>query len=109
MGLSAAGIKRFAKSVWKSFKSEFGVLEMNLNAAKGEVDEEIRLASEQKLHDIHVLQLIEHEENRLHRMQQLTEVKESRAFRETHVRALAEAKDLRIQKVVKEEGDWINL
>ena len=82
---------------------------MNLNAAKNEVDEEIRLASEQKLHRIHELQLIEYEESRLHRLQQLTEAQESSAFRERQVLALAEAENLQIQKVVREEGDWINL
>ncbi|KAF8252017.1 hypothetical protein K440DRAFT_658299 [Wilcoxina mikolae CBS 423.85] len=111
------GIKRFAKSVWKSFKSDFGLLEENLSAAKDEVDAEIKLASEQEAHHCRELQLIEFKENqfhrsqhsveiqesRLYRSQQLVEANENQLFRSQQMIALAEAKELRVQKVAREE------
>lgn len=71
------------------------------------MDEEIKLASEHRLHHVHELQLIEHEENRLYRSQQLVEAQVGKSFRERQERALAEAEDLRVQKAIKEEGDVI--
>jgi hypothetical protein len=71
------------------------------------VDEEIKLASEQRLHHVHELQLIEHEENRLYRSQQLVEAQVGKAFRERQERALAEAKELRVQRAIREEGDVV--
>lgn len=72
------------------------------------MDEEIKLASEQKLHHVHELQLIEYKENQLHRSQQLAEAQDSRAFRERQERALARAEILQVQKAIKEEGDIAN-
>lgn len=46
-------MKRFVKSLWKDFKSDFEQLEENISATKEEVDEKIKLASEQKMQRIH--------------------------------------------------------
>ena len=97
-------MKRFVKSLWKDFKSDFGQLEENVSAAKGEVDEEIRLASEQKIQRIHEQLLIESEEAQMQRSQQSTEIKESKDFRSQQTLALAKTEELRIQKSIKEEG-----
>ncbi|KAF8241688.1 hypothetical protein K440DRAFT_591719, partial [Wilcoxina mikolae CBS 423.85] len=111
------GIKRFAKSAWKSFKDDFGLLEENLSAAKDEVNEEIRLACEQEAHHSRELQRIEFKENQIHRSQHLVEIQESRLhrskqlveanenqlFRSQQMISLAEAKELQVQKVVREE------
>ena len=97
-------MKRFVKSLWKDFKGDFGQLEENISAAKGEVDEEIQLASEQKIQRIHEHLQIESKQAQIQRSQQLTEIKESRVFRSQQTLALAETKELRIQKVIKEEG-----
>lgn len=40
------GWTRFHKSFWKPFKTEFGLIEDNLESSSQDVDEEIRLASE---------------------------------------------------------------
>ncbi|KAN0068786.1 ankyrin [Elaphomyces granulatus] len=83
------GIKRFAKSLWKTFKADFGELEESISAAREEVSEEIKLASEQAEHEFRQLQIIENQENRRFRTQQIS--------------ALAETRDRRVQKVVMEE------
>lgn len=97
-------MKRFVKSIWKDFKYDFKQLEDNISAAKDDVDEEIKLASEQKIHRIHEQLQIESNSAGSHRLQQLTEIKESRAFRSQQTLALAETKELRIRKIIKEEG-----
>lgn len=97
-------MKRFVKSLWKDFKGDFGQLEENISAAKEEVDEEIKLASEQKMQLIHEQLQIESEQAQIQRSQQLTEIKESKVFRSQQTLALAETKELRIQKIIKEEG-----
>lgn len=116
---SITGIKRFAKSAWKTFKGDFGLLEENLSAAKDDVNEEIRLASEQEAYHGRELQRIEFKANRIHRSRHLAEMQESQlhrstqlaeandnqSFREQQMIALAEAKELRVQKAVREEGN----
>ncbi|MCJ1424468.1 hypothetical protein MMC29_002356 [Sticta canariensis] len=97
------GVKRFVNSLWKDFKSDFGQLEENISAAKVEVDEEIRLASEQKIQQIHEQLLIESEEAQIQRSQQLTEIEESKDFRSQQTLALAKTEELHIQKLIKEE------
>jgi len=113
------GTKRFVKSAWKTFKGDFGLLEENLSAAKDDVNEEIRLASEQEAHRSRELQRIEFKENQIYRFRHLAEIQESQlhrsiqlaetndnqSFREQQMLALAEAKELRVQKVVREEGN----
>lgn len=47
---------------------------------------------------------IESEQAQIQRSQQLTEITESRVFRSQQTLALAETKELRIKKVIKEEG-----
>lgn len=97
-------MKRFVKSPWKNFKGDFGQLEENLSAAKEEVDEEIRLASDQKIQQIHDQLQIESKEAQIQRSQQLTEIKENRIFRSEQRLALAKTEELEIQKIIKEEG-----
>jgi hypothetical protein len=97
-------MKRFVKSLWKDFKGDFGQLEENISVAKEEVDEEIKLASEQKMQRIYEQLQIESKEAHTQRSQHLTEIKENRVFRSQQMLALAETKELRIQKIIKEEG-----
>ena len=93
-------------------------MEANLTAARHEVDEEIRLASEQKAHDGHELQQLECGKNERHRSDYLVEVQRSRMhcspqqkestanrlFRPLQLVDMAERKELRVHKAVKEEG-----
>ncbi|KAN0066982.1 ankyrin [Elaphomyces granulatus] len=83
------GIKRFTKSLWKTFKADFGEIEERISAAREEVSEEIKLASEQAEHEFRQLQMIENQENRRFRAQQIS--------------VLAETRDRRVQKIVMEE------
>jgi hypothetical protein len=92
-------------SLWKTFKADFGELEERLSAAREEVCEEIKLASEQAAHEFHQLQMIENRENQVFRLLQSTEVEENRYFRSQQALALTEAQDRRIQKLVREEGN----
>ena len=93
-------------------------MEANLTAAKHEVDEEIRLASEQKAHRGRELQQLECEKNEHHRSDYLVEVQRSRMhralqqkeltanrlFRSLQLVGMAEQKELQVQKAIKEEG-----
>lgn len=91
-------------SLWKDFKGDFEQLEENISVAKEEVDEEIKLASEQKTQRIYEQLQIESKKAHAQRLQQLTEIKENGIFRSQQMLALAETKELRIQKIIKEEG-----
>lgn len=79
-----------------------------MSAAKTEVDEEIKLASEQKMQQkmqrIHEQLQIESNEARTQRSQQLAEIEENRVFRSQQTLALAKTEELRIQMIIKEEG-----
>jgi hypothetical protein len=99
------GTKRFAMSLWKTFKADFGELEERISAAREEVSEEIKLASEHAAHEFRQLQMIETRENQVFRLLQSAEVKENRRFRSRQTSALAETQDQRVQKFVKEEGN----
>ena len=93
-------------------------METNLTAARHEVDEEIRLASEQKAHDGRELQRLECGMNERHRSDYLAEVRKSRMhrslqrkelyanrlFRALQLVDMAEKKELQVQKAIKEEG-----
>jgi hypothetical protein len=96
------------KSVWKSFKTDFAEIEENLDAARGEIREEIQLASEETAHGFRQLQLIEFKENQLHRQKQVVAIEENRDFHLQQISALMEAQDRRIQKAIKEEGNVIS-
>jgi hypothetical protein len=99
------GIKRFAKSLWKSFKVEFAELEENLIAAREEIKEEIQLASEQAAHGFRRLQLIEIKENQVHRSRQVAEVEENKKFRSQQILVADETRARQIQKLVNNEGN----
>ena len=47
LSILTVGMKRFVKSLWKDFNSDFGQLEENISAAKEEVDE-MKFASGQR-------------------------------------------------------------
>ena len=93
-------------------------METNLTAARHEVDEEIRLASEQKANHGRELEqlecgtnerhrsdhLVEARRSRMHRSLQQKEITASRLFRSLQLVDMAEQKELQIQKAVKEEG-----
>ena len=97
-------MKRFVKSLWKDFKGDFRQLEENISAAKEEVDEEIKLASEQKMQLIHEQLQVDSKQAQSQYSQQLTEIKESRLFRSQQKVALAKNEELRIQKIINQES-----
>ncbi len=99
------GVKRFTMSLWKTFKADFGELEERISAARGEVCEEIKLASEQAAHEFRQLQMIETRENQVFRSLQSAETRENRRFRLQQTSALAETQDRLVQKCVREEGN----
>jgi hypothetical protein len=99
------GIKRVAKSFWKSFKVEFAELEESLIAAREEVKDEIQLASEQAAHGFRRLQMIEIKENQVHRLRQAAEVEEGRKFRSQQTLAAEITRARQIQKLLNEEGN----
>ena len=98
-----AGVKRFAKSLWKAFKDDFEQLEENLSAAKQDVDEEIQLASEQKTNTINQQLQVISREVQFQRWQQTVEMQENRAFRSQQSFALAEGAELKKQQIIKGE------
>ena len=93
-----SGVKRFAKSLWKTFKTDFGEIEESISAAREEVSEEIKLASEQAEHEFRQLQIE-------FRQLQMIENQENRRFRTQQILVLAETRDRRVQKIVMEEGN----
>ena len=99
------GIKRFAKSLWKTFKADFGELEESISAAREEVSEEIKLASEQAEHEFRQLQIIETRENQVFRLLQSMEAEENRCFRSQQISFLVQTRDRQVQKIVMEEGN----
>lgn len=103
------GVKRFVKSLGRSFKDDFQLLEENLSAAKEEIDREIDLASDQKIDQIYKHQLIEIEKSQFQRLQYSSEIEENTKFRSRQNLALEESKDLRIQKILKEEGNLLSI
>lgn len=103
--LTKTGFKRVAKSVWRSFKTDFETIEGNLSAAKDDVDQEIHLASEMERHRCQSLLLNEAHEQNLHRQLHLQDMETTRSFRKSQSMALAKASELRIQKIVKENGN----
>jgi|SRR5271170_824836 len=103
------GTKRLWKSAWKSFKADFAEIEESLRTTKEEVREEIQLASEQAAHGFRRLHVIEFEENRVHRLQQATEFQENRTFRSQQMLAFQETRARQIQKLIKEEGNTLQL
>jgi len=101
-----SGIKRFSKSLWKSFKSDFGDIEESLSAAKDEIREELQLASEQAAHDFRCLLTAEIKENRMHRLQLTADIQENKHFRAQQSLALRNAQDREIQKILRNEGTY---
>ena len=98
------GITRFSKSIWKPFKVEFKEIEESLSAAKDEVIEELRLASEQAAHGFRRLLTAEIEEIRLG---QVAEMQENKYFRSQQTLALQHTQARQIQKILKEEGNLL--
>ena len=76
-------------------------MEANLIAARHEVDEEIRLASEQKAHHGRELQRLECGKNERHRSDQRNDLT---AIRSQQLMDMAEERELQVQKAVKKEG-----
>ncbi|KAF7508070.1 hypothetical protein GJ744_009652 [Endocarpon pusillum] len=97
------GIKRFSKSIWKSFKVEFKEIEESLSAAKDEVMEELQLVSEQETQGFRRLLITEVEENRTLRQNQVAEIQENKYFRSQQTLALQQTEARQIQKILKEE------
>jgi hypothetical protein len=113
-----AGVLRFFKFTWKSFKSDFGQLEGHLSMAKDEVDEEIKLASEQEayknrtqqqiqfdqIRKIGTRQEIEISQSTTFRARQVDEIEENKRHRSEQRMALAQTQAMTIQKIVKTDG-----
>ena len=81
----------------------FGQLKENISTAKEEIDEEIQLASEQSIQRIPPLKM-EFKNAQTQRSEQSQETKESKVFGSQQIFALANTQELRIQKIIKEEG-----
>ncbi|KAF2190029.1 hypothetical protein K469DRAFT_22338 [Zopfia rhizophila CBS 207.26] len=110
MVVQEKGVKRFSKSVWKSFKVEFNEIEESLSAAKDEVRGELQLASEQAAHGFRHLLTTEIEENRKLRPQQVAEMQENKYFRSQQTLAQQRTEAWQIQKILnKEEREKIRL
>jgi demethoxyubiquinone hydroxylase (CLK1/Coq7/Cat5 family) len=105
--LTSVGAKRFSKSVWKSFKIDFKDVEEDISEAKNEVAEELILASEQEAKGFRHLMIAETEENRIFRTEHVAEVQANRDFRSQQMRVQQRTEALQIQKILKEEGTWI--
>ncbi|KAH7399656.1 hypothetical protein BKA66DRAFT_437188 [Pyrenochaeta sp. MPI-SDFR-AT-0127] len=97
------GIKRFSKSVWKSFKVEFKEIEERMSEAKSEISEELKLASEQEAHRFRGLLTAEVEENKLFRSEQRTEIDASTEFRSELRHKSQRAEDRQTQIIRKDE------
>ena len=80
------------------------MIEENLSTTKEEVEEEIKLASEQAAHDIRHSQMIEFKENKIHRQEQAYEVQANKDFRFQQTFALQQSNERQIQKLIKKEG-----
>jgi hypothetical protein len=98
------GIKRFSKSLWKSFKLDLGDIEESLSAAKSEIREELQLASEKATRSFRRLLTAEIEENRIHRLQLAADIQENKDFLTQQTLALRYAQDREIQKILRNEG-----
>ncbi|KAH7132595.1 ankyrin repeat-containing domain protein [Dendryphion nanum] len=96
------GVKRYSKSVWKSFKVEFKDIEESISEAKHDFAEELQLASEQEAHRFRRLMTADIEENRVFRMNQVAEIQENKGFRSEQTLALLQSKARQIQKILKE-------
>ena len=99
------GIKRYSKSIWKSFKVEFREIEESISEAKNEVTEELQLASEQEAASFRRLLTAEADEIRGFRVTQVAEIQENRAFRSQQALALQRSDARLIQKILAEEGN----
>ncbi|KAF3027915.1 hypothetical protein E8E12_000178 [Didymella heteroderae] len=97
------GVKRFSKSVWKSFKVEFKEVEERISEAKNEVAEELALASEQEAHKFRSYLTVEVEKNNSFRVEQRAEIEASRDFRSHQRHALQQVEARQIQKILREQ------
>jgi hypothetical protein len=98
------GIKRFSKSIWTPFKKEFKDIEESISAAKDEVGEELRLASEQAAHGFRRMITTDVDENKIFRLTQKAEIQENKQFRSQQALAQHQAHVRQIQKIIKEQG-----
>ncbi|CAI6270740.1 unnamed protein product [Periconia digitata] len=104
------GIKRYSKSIWKSFKVDFKEVEENISEAKNEVTEELQLASEQEAASFRRLLTAEADESRAFRVTQTTDIQENRAFRSEQKLERQRINARQIQKILaKEERNKIRL
>lgn len=101
--LQERGIKMFVKSLWQSFTSDFGQLDKELSMVRDEVNEELKLASEQEAVKGRGQQYIEFEESSRHRSLHVTEIQESKRHRTEQSMVLGQAKSMLIQRLVKDD------
>jgi hypothetical protein len=103
------GIKRFSKSIWRSFKLEFKEIEESIIAAKDEIAEELQLASEQAAHGFRRLLTTEIEENKILRLKQEAEIQQNKDFQSQQTLAVRQIEARQIQKILKEEGNILKV
>jgi len=82
----------------------FAALQQSLQGAKKEIDEEIKLASEQRQHGIQNLQMIEQSANQKFRQRQDVEAQRNKRHRSEHSQVLLNIQKREIQRLIKEEG-----
>lgn len=100
-------IRAVAKYFQKTFKKDFQLLEENFIAAREEVNQEIQLASEEKIDRIYSLQLVEAEKNQHQHILYMNEIEENKIFRLQQKLTLAQNNELRDQSLIKDEGELI--
>jgi len=100
-----AGITRYSKSIWKSFKVEFKEIEESISEAKNEVTDELQLASEQEAASFRRLLIAEADESGAFRATQVAEIQENRAFRSQQALSLQRSDARLIQKILAKEGN----
>ena len=79
-------------------------MQKSFQDAKHEIDEEIKLASEQRQHGIQKVLMIEHDQNQNFRQRQDLEVRQSQRVQSEQTQALVNIEKREIQKLVREEG-----
>lgn len=94
-------MRELVKPMWKN--DGFRRLKENFSAVKEDIDEEIQLASEQRIQRIPQLQM-EFTNAQFQCLEQSYETDEIRVFRSQQTFALANTEELRIQRIIKGEG-----
>ena len=101
---SSIGFRHYFKLFWFSVMDGFAPLQETLQGAKNEIDEEIKLASEQRQRGIQSLQIIEQSANQKYRQRQDIETQRNQRHRSKQSQALLNIQKNQIQRLIKDEG-----